>query len=421
MLASVFLTCPPHRPLSAVAASTSIIGETVVQQPSGGTRAVKRAAAASAAAPHQRTAEMPADLEEEAVPHAEELEDQAAPAETLAVVFSPASPQWAAEPTGGFDDDYGGGGGCDDEEEELGPCASAGGGEQQAAECGAACCSPHQPVLSLQGTKKRPRPSATGRPAAPPTIVEGQSGVPPPPRRSLPMQAEVAVAERRSSSSQAAPTSGGTSLSVGGEEGPGPPTGLPAPESVLAVRRDATGNRLCSKEGCTFYASFGKKEDRIKTHCGEHSKELVGLMNLASAKCEVCGITASFGIKGGRRTHCAVHGKALGLVYLISANCEVCGVSASYGIEGGRRTHCADHGKALRLVSLNKVVARPGGLLPQLLLLNPPARQISAVFVSRPRPREELPSGMPRCVRLALVAINNLSPFSLTPSTAGKE
>ena len=63
--------------------------------------------------------------------------------------------------------------------------------------------------------------------------------------------------------------------------------------------------RKCTQSQCIKSAAFGFRGDKKATKCAEHKEK--NMINIVSPKCELCNITPSYGIPGGKSIRCARH------------------------------------------------------------------------------------------------------------------
>ena len=101
---------------------------------------------------------------------------------------------------------------------------------------------------------------------------------------------------------------------------------------------------FCKFIGCDKRTSFGIPGGK-PTHCGKHKTEQ--MEDLVNKRCEHegCKSQPAFGIPGGKPTHCSKH-KTEQMEDLVNKRCEYEGcksLSPVFGIPGGKPTHCGKH------------------------------------------------------------------------------
>jgi hypothetical protein len=113
-----------------------------------------------------------------------------------------------------------------------------------------------------------------------------------------------------------------------------------ATDSILTTPKKMKRiSQECSVETCEKIATHGFRIDGNKTRCAQHKQ--VNMANLANPLCHnvECNKQPSFGIEGGRATHCAGCKSGI-MVDVRNAKCFVCKKKQpNFGIEG-RATHC---------------------------------------------------------------------------------
>jgi hypothetical protein len=103
-------------------------------------------------------------------------------------------------------------------------------------------------------------------------------------------------------------------------------------------------NPRCEDPGCKFQASFGVKGGKT-THCSIHKPpEMVNFKNPKCIEPGGCPRIPSFGPEGGKALYCAVHNKT-GMLNVVSRKCDKTGCPhrPSFGLEKGKPTHCDEH------------------------------------------------------------------------------
>jgi hypothetical protein len=107
---------------------------------------------------------------------------------------------------------------------------------------------------------------------------------------------------------------------------------------------DVVNKRCIEPGGCEFGRTFGIPGGKA-THCKTHKKP--SMVDVVHPKClkEGCPHIPSFGLEWGKATHCKTH-KPSGAEDVVSRRCarEGCDViNPSFGLEWGKATHCAIH------------------------------------------------------------------------------
>lgn len=111
------------------------------------------------------------------------------------------------------------------------------------------------------------------------------------------------------------------------------------PHSPTGISDD---KRMCDVKGCDVKRPTFGYPDQTPMRCKDHREE--GMYSHKLCEEEGCYISASYGLPGGKATHCVKHrpkGCVLNMKTCVVAGCDL---QPSYGPEGGTvYTHCSHH------------------------------------------------------------------------------